>query len=1082
MEILLTLIGGLICFGVPISLIVLWNRMASVEASLKRLIALSEANEAKGLATRPANPPPVAAPTSYAAPTASSQPLVAAVAIPVVVAPAPPLVVATPPPLPTPPAPTTPSPTAATAPQPTPVTPVVPSTPPPIASRPVATTPPEDPWANLRKLGLLPPVDLKGEFALGSWWAVRIAGLLAVASVVFLAIWLNLRSTLPPWLRLAEILSLGGIAGWLGRRLEPTRRDLGRVLFTVGLTIFQFAAWAAYGLERMRVLDTPVQAATLQFVVALVVGAVALNRRDQLIGQLAIVFATVATGFALRAGAAPLSVGLEAGSIALLGGMLLARAGWTSSAALSLLASLAMLLWLRPAGPDVAGVSLAVQVGAGLTFLSLWLADRFGRVAEASAEAARNSLLGAAFLAPATLAISIAPGADGKAVAAGLVALAAFAVGCFELGRRRVAAEVLLAAGLFFAAAAAAWKIEPTLTWLAWMIAAGLAQLLFTRTHISLLRWGSKLLTIVGTVAYVTEAPTTLWICLLAPAIVGSLTAWRLRPAPADAAATAVELGRLDKILDLAGLGVLTCFVQGHLPAAVQPCAWLVVVPAILLFRRPAVLWALVPAILWTLVTILQSKAIGPLAGDRAGMLGWALLLAAGSTLIIRRSETWPTLASAPLRPWLAFAGAALLGKALDLGLVLPPAGADWRWPLLWCLGAGLTFGLAEVLRRLSSCERSPFAAMLAFWPAFVLAIAQSADFQAAPATLPLWLIGQTIALVGFVRFRRAEPGTSDSWAALFAVVIAGTVFFAFPVRDSDLLVLHALALSATTFGLGWLLKSRSVGWVGVVGLLFTTFGALTLGAEVLESYLLLTLLLVDASMVWMLKEWDHPVARFAQHTFAFTSACFGLALVAKLLAPHLPPAFLQASCWLAAAALTTVASEAFFRATGRRSLGLVATLAFFPAYLMVAGSKTVATTLGATPLWLTGLGLALFSLARQSRDDAKAGSLWRGAVCAACTLLLVNVFGELAGAQVSLFWALAAALTFALGLVLDTKIYRMVGLVGLIFATGHVILYDVQDLVGRIVACAAIAAAFFGVAWLYGRFVKKEADDPKDA
>jgi uncharacterized membrane protein YjjB (DUF3815 family) len=75
----------------------------------------------------------------------------------------------------------------------------------------------------------------------------------------------------------------------------------------------------------------------------------------------------------------------------------------------------------------------------------------------------------------------------------------------------------------------------------------------------------------------------------------------------------------------------------------------------------------------------------------------------------------------------------------------------------------------------------------------------------------------------------------------------------------------------------------------------------------------------------------------------------------------------------------------------------------------------------------------------------------------------------------VSLFWALGSALTFALGLLLGTRAYRVLGLLGLLLATGHVVLYDVHDLIGRIVACAAIAAAFFGVAWLYGRFVKKE-------
>jgi uncharacterized membrane protein YjjB (DUF3815 family) len=84
--------------------------------------------------------------------------------------------------------------------------------------------------------------------------------------------------------------------------------------------------------------------------------------------------------------------------------------------------------------------------------------------------------------------------------------------------------------------------------------------------------------------------------------------------------------------------------------------------------------------------------------------------------------------------------------------------------------------------------------------------------------------------------------------------------------------------------------------------------------------------------------------------------------------------------------------------------------------------------------------------------------------------------FTGLDGAEVSLLWAISAATLFTLGFALGTRSYRMLGLAGLVLATGHVILRDVHDLIGRIVACAVIAAAFFGVAWLDGRFVKQDA------
>jgi uncharacterized membrane protein len=61
-----------------------------------------------------------------------------------------------------------------------------PCVPPPLPVKPTQTAAPAlaapvqpDPLlGRLRDLGLLPPTDLKGEYALGAWWAVRVGGLL----------------------------------------------------------------------------------------------------------------------------------------------------------------------------------------------------------------------------------------------------------------------------------------------------------------------------------------------------------------------------------------------------------------------------------------------------------------------------------------------------------------------------------------------------------------------------------------------------------------------------------------------------------------------------------------------------------------------------------------------------------------------------------------------------------------------------------------------------------------------------------------------------------------------------------------
>jgi len=98
--------------------------------------------------------------------------------------------------------------------------------------------------------------DLKGEYALGAWWAVRVGGVLAVAAVVFHGIWLNLRSTIPPIVRVLEVALVGAGLFWGGLRLSLKRKDLGEVLAASGLAVWQFAAWATYGLDKMRVCDS----------------------------------------------------------------------------------------------------------------------------------------------------------------------------------------------------------------------------------------------------------------------------------------------------------------------------------------------------------------------------------------------------------------------------------------------------------------------------------------------------------------------------------------------------------------------------------------------------------------------------------------------------------------------------------------------------------------------------------------------------------------------------------------------------------------------------------------------------------
>jgi hypothetical protein len=809
MEVL-ALVAFALVMAIPILVIALWVRVSSLEAKVARLIS-AKAIQSQPSAGAAVTPPPLPAQT-----------VAAAVASTVATA-----------------VPAAPSPLA------------------PVAASSLSKVAPQDPWKGLREMGLLPPTDLKGEFALGSWWAVRVGGALAVASVVFLAIWLNLRSTLPAWVRLGEILALGGLGLWGGHRLEQSRRDLGRVVFAVGLTVFQFAAWASYGMEKMRVLETPAQAAVLQFFVALVVGGVALARKDKLIGQISIIFATVATGLSVQAGSDALTIGVEAGSIAALGAVLLSRGGWASSAVLGLAGSVIGLLLLYEGRPNSPALTLAVQLGAGLTFLSLWLANRFGRVDSNFDEAETNAFLCAAFFGPSVISIWVAVGGDdARALASLVIAVLAATFGFLELGRRRVVAEILLTSALVFAASAGAWKVEQQLVWVIWVMAAALTQLIFTRTRSATLIWVAEGMAVAAVFTYQNQSTVQLWMRLLAPVLVAALAAWRFSWGQENFTAS-----MLRRTVSLLALGLLVCYVQSQFSVVDQPWAWLVVLPIAALFRQPKLLWAILPAFAWTHFVVLTSQW-----GGNSG----------GTT-----------------------------------------------WPLWWALA----------------------------------------------------------------------------------------------------------------------------------------------------------LVVLDAAGVWFINILEHGFARFVQTALAFFSAVMLLKALGtglNLASSPVPEAGRAAALWLVGIALVAALAEGYRLLTNRPTVALVAQVAFLPAFVVLAFAWTGGEkSLALTPLWLGGLALALYGLARSSVGLEQMGSASRALMSAGLGLIVFIYFNALPGAGVSLLWALAAGLVFILGFVLKTRSYRMLGIVGLVLATGHVILFDINDILGRIVACAAVAVAFFVVAWLYGKVVK---------
>lgn len=83
-----------------------------------------------------------------------------------------------------------------------------------------------------------------------------------------------------------------------------------------------------------------------------------------------------------------------------------------------------------------------------------------------------------------------------------------------------------------------------------------------------------------------------------------------------------------------------------------------------------------------------------------------------------------------------------------------------------------------------------------------------------------------------------------------------------------------------------------------------------------------------------------------------------------------------------------------------------------------------------------------------------------------ACTM------DELVSARLTaVFWGLAAILLFVCGLLAGLRAYRLAGLIGLVFCTGHIFIYDIQDTFYRIIAFFVIGLVMLVIGFLYQRF-----------
>ncbi len=677
-------------------------------------------------------------------------------------------------------------------------------------------------WDSLRALGLLPPPELKGEYALGAWWAVRLGGLLTLAAVGFLAVWLNLRSTIPPMVRVLEVVLVGGGLCWGGLRLSVRRKDLGEVVAATGLAVWQFAAWATYGLDRMRICESAAQAALIQCLVAVGVAVFALVRRSRLFGQLAVIFAAVAAYFSIGGGEAPWSTAVAAGLVAFLGAVLMVRGPWGSAGVLGLVGSQACLLLLYAAMPSAADYR-PLQLAALGSFLVLWLGERLVKDdAVFLGRDDRSVFQLAAFFAPASLALFLATGGEGdRAAVALLIAGVAGLAGLAERRRNQLVSEVLLLAAVGFLGAGLAWLADPHLVWLIWALAAAATLLVGTRTRSELVRWASEVLAGVAAFAFVDHLPVKPWIGLAGVAVFGLLLAFREdweRP---------TVFPKFRRIVGILGVAIVALAVQGELPKADTGWSWLVLLLVLTIRFRPALLWAALPGYVVTGFMVVFGGA-GPVSTE--WKCAWAAVVLLLNLFALWRLRGREGSLDTVLRHLLVSATAVLAYAFVRhlAAFALGPWAEDrspsaWRLASIWCLGGLLLVALSVAWRKLGgkAADLSSMAggAVVGFVIAGFVADGDGVR-RLGLAQAPFILTGLACVTVILAIHTQGQGawGTVQR-AFLGAVTLFGITFVMLAnLPGAGVSLAWALA-SVLTFVLGHLLRTRSARMIGLVGL-----------------------------------------------------------------------------------------------------------------------------------------------------------------------------------------------------------------------------------------------------------------------
>ena len=708
--------------------------------------------------------------------------------------------------------------------------PLPPTAVPPVAPVRAAVAQPDPLSERLRDLGLLPPTDLNGEYALGAWWAIRAGGVLAVAAAVFLGFWLNLNPNIPAMIRVLEVTLVGAGLFWGGLRLSVKRADLGQVVAASGLAVWQFAAWATYGLDKMRVCESPAQAALVQFLVAFGVAFVALAKSSKLFSQLAGVFATVAVYFSIGSGAAPGSTATGAGLIALLGVILMVRGPWGSAGVLGLIGSQACLLFLYDAIPSNGANYLPLQLAALGSFLVLWIGERLVKDdAVLLGRDARAAFQLASFFSPAFIALFLAQGAEGdRATVSLLIASVAALAGLLERGRSQLVFEVLLLAAVGFVGAGLAWLVDPHLVWLIWALAAAATLVVGTRTRSELVRWSSEALAGVATFAFIDHPPAKPWIALAGIAALGLMLAFR------EDWERISGWQKFRRIVGILGLAAVVLAVQDQLPKADTGWPWLVLLLVAAVRFRPALLWAAAPGYVLSAFLV-----VFDLTQSKSWSILWSGLIVLINTVALWRLIGLEGPGAKVLRHVLSFATAVIVFtffhyvSSLSFPQGLPPGRPSASMAAFtWISGGLLLVALTSMLRRLGTVptDLSLIAAGAFFGHVLqTLMIKMQGVRELGLVHAPFILLGLACLLYVLALHTRGQGGWGTfQRSALGSAMLFGSAFFMLAhLPGAGVSLFWALA-SVLTFVIGHLLATRSLRMVGLVGLAIATIRVLS--------------------------------------------------------------------------------------------------------------------------------------------------------------------------------------------------------------------------------------------------------------